>query len=94
MKTKLLKRLRKDAKMQYKIKRIDGKYYIYEKSSIDIDGFSYLYLSNSSIPHKCLKDSKNRCNMLRRNYILCKIKCLREKKTYLYIFKSKIYNFL
>lgn len=78
MKTRLLKRLRKEAKMLYKIKRIDGKYCIYEKISIDASVFSYIYLYSMS--YKCLKDAQNMCTILRRKYILRKVKCLREEQ--------------
>lgn len=78
MKTRLLKRLRKEAKMLYKIKRIDGKYCIYEKISTDASVFSYIYLYSMS--YKCLKDAQNMCTILRRKYILRKVNCLREEQ--------------
>lgn len=76
MKTKLLKRLRKESKMRYRIKRIDGEYYLYIRTDIGI--FDYFYLPNVS--YKRIEDAKNVCNLMRRKYILDEVYKLRNER--------------
>ena len=76
MKTKLLKRLRKEAKNRYMIKRMCDEYRIYTR--IDM-GFLY-YFSISSSPYKGIEDAKKACNSFRREYILRKVRYLRNEQ--------------
>lgn len=75
MKTKLLKRLRKEAKKHCRIKLIGREYYIWDSN---IGCFDYRY--RPSLSYKCLKDAESVCNEIRRNYILGGVKCLREEQ--------------
>lgn len=75
MKIKLLKRLRKEAKMRYRIKRIDGEYCLI---ITDMGIFGYIYRPNVS--YKYLKDAKNVCNCIRRKYILDEVRRIRNKQ--------------
>lgn len=75
MKTKLLKRLRKDAKKRYRIKQIGRDYCIWDG---DIGCFNYRY--RPSLSYKSMTDAKNVCNNIRRDFILCEVNRLRKKK--------------
>lgn len=74
MKTKLLKRLRKEAKEQYRIKKTGREYEIYIRKNIG--GFDYFY--RTSILYNRLSDARTVCNSIRRKYILDEVKRLRE----------------
>lgn len=86
MKTRLLKRLRREAKMLYKIKRIGGEYYVYARKNKCI--FIYLYYWHSS-PYKCLKDAQYKCNLYRQAYILREVSRLKR----LIVMHGKFINF-
>lgn len=76
MKTKLLKRLRRKAKEQYRIKKTRGEYYLCIRKDIGI--FDYFYCP--SILYKCPNDAKTECNGLRRKYILDEVERLRNEQ--------------
>ena len=76
MKTKLLKRLRKEAKNKFIIKRNHDGYHVCER--VDAGYFYYFYFTNLSC--KNMEDVKNACNAVRRKYILNKVRLLRRNK--------------
>ncbi len=75
MKTKLLKRLRKEAKEQYRIKKTGREYEIYIRKNIG--GFDYFY--RTSILYNRLSDARAVCNSIRRKYILDEVERLRAE---------------
>ena len=77
MKTKLLKHLRRKAKILYKIKRIGRDYCVYARKNICV--FIYLHYW-TSLPFEYLKDAKNKCNLYRQAYILREVQRLKRKR--------------
>lgn len=75
MKTKLLKRLRKEAKKCCRIKQIGKNYYMWNGN---MGCFDYRY--KPSLSYKNIKDAESVCNTIRRNYILGEVKRLREEQ--------------
>lgn len=81
MKTKLLKRLKREAKMRYRIKRINGEYWLYVRTYISIFNYCcYDYFYRPSASYKRLKDAQNVCNYNRRKYILDEVERLRNEQ--------------
>ena len=75
MKTKLLKRLRKEAKRRYVIKQDHYGYHVCER--IDLGLFFDPYIKEVSC--KDIEDARNACNEERREYILDEVRYMRNK---------------
>ena len=75
MKTKLLKRLRKQAKKKYVIKQDYDGYHVC--THIDFGLFIYSYIT--AVSCKDIEAARNVCNEARRKYILKEVRSRRNK---------------
>ena len=75
MKTRLLKRLRKEAKSKYVIKHDHYGYHVCEH--IDFSLFVDLYITDVSC--KYIEAARNACKAARREYILDEVRSMRNK---------------
>lgn len=75
MKTKLLKRLRKEAKRKYIIKHDYYGYHVCTR--IDLGLFLDPYIS--AVYYKNIESARNFCNAVRRDYILDEVRSMRNK---------------
>lgn len=75
MKTRLLKRLRKEAKRKYVIKH---DYYGYHVCDL-IDLYLFLKPYITCVSYKDIESAKNVCNAERRKYILDEVRSMRNK---------------
>ena len=75
MKTKLLKRLRKQAKEKYVIKQYHDGYHVC--THIDFGFFSDPYIT--AVSCRDIESARNTCNTARRRYILSEVRSMRNK---------------
>ena len=75
MKTTLLKRLRKEAKRKYFIKKNHDGYHVCER--LDFGFFSDPYIT--AVSCKKIEHAKNVCKAARREYILDEVRSRRNK---------------
>lgn len=75
MKTRLLKRLRKQAKRKYVIKQDHDGYHVCTR--IDLDFFADPYIT--AVSCKDIEAARNACNTARRKYILKEVRVMRNK---------------
>ena len=77
MKTTLLKRLRKEAKRKYFIKKNHYGYYVCIRIDLDLDLFFDTY--TISVSCKDIEAACNACKNARRKYILDEVRSMRNK---------------
>lgn len=75
MKAKLLKRLRKEAKRKYVIKRKRDGYHV----CVHIDSGLYVDPYFTAVSYKKIEAARNACNAVRREYILNQVRSRRNE---------------
>lgn len=79
MKTKLLKRLRKQAKRKYFIKKNHYGYYVCIRIDLDLDLDLFFDTYTIAVSCRDIESARNTCNTARRRYILSEVRSMRNK---------------